>query len=75
MIIDDGYDEDRDADGDDEFMLDPVLDVSKIWIRAEYNRESMDMEILRACVLLHVAIFVLLTISFKACRFSYWAHS
>ena len=50
VIMDDGYDEDRDdtdADGDDEFIpgcyeLDvspnPVSRLSKIWIRAEYIR-------------------------------------
>jgi len=47
VIMDDGYDEDTDVDGDDEFIpgcyeLDispnPVSDVSKIWIRADYIR-------------------------------------
>ena len=47
VIMDDGYDEDPDADGDTEFIpgcyeLDispnPVSDVSKIWIRADYIR-------------------------------------
>ena len=44
VIMDDGYDEDTDADGDDEgcYELDispnPVSDVSEIWIRADYIR-------------------------------------
>jgi len=44
VIMDDGYDEDTDADGDDEgcYELDispnPVSDVSTIWIRADYIR-------------------------------------